>query len=165
VPQLLLAAMPMAAGVVTMAGVVDADRASRPDSLGAGDGGGADRGRGTGIGPGAGSGLGDGVGGGADGGVYRIGTGVTAPQLLRSVRPSYTPEAMRLRLTGTVILECVVDTGGRVERCQLQRSLDRRYGLDEEAMKAAHQWTFVPGTRLGQAVPVFVRLELSFSIQ
>lgn len=165
VPLLALAAMPLANGSVAMAGVIQPASISHPDARGSGDGEGADRGRGSGVGPGRGPGLDDGTGGGSDGGTFRAGNGVTAPRLLQSIRPQYTPDAMRARITGVVVLDCVVDAAGQVERCRLQRSLDPRHGLDNEAIKAAYLWTFAPGTRLGKAVPVFVRIELSFSIQ
>ena len=45
------------------------------------------------------------------------------------------------------------------------RSLDSTFGLDNEAVKAARQWRFKPGTRLGQPVPVLVTIELSFALR
>jgi TonB family protein len=37
-------------------------------------------------------------------------------------------------------------------------------GLDEEAIKAAKQWKFAPGTRNGEPVPVMVSIELTFTL-
>jgi hypothetical protein len=34
-----------------------------------------------------------------------------------------------------------------------------------EAIKAAKQWRFSPGTRLGEPVPVVVSIELSFTLR
>lgn len=45
------------------------------------------------------------------------------------------------------------------------KSVDKQFGLDEEAVTAAKQWRFVPGRRLGEPVPVFVTLELSFVLR
>ena len=45
------------------------------------------------------------------------------------------------------------------------KSLDKVFGLDHEAVKAARQWRFLPGRRLGQPVPVFVTLELMFTLR
>ena len=45
------------------------------------------------------------------------------------------------------------------------RSLDSVFGLDEEAIKAASAWRFVPGRRLGQPVPVRVVIEHGFRLQ
>jgi TonB family protein len=58
-----------------------------------------------------------------------------------------------------------VRSDGTVGDVQVTRSLDRTFGLDEEAVKAARQWQFSPGTRLGQSVAVIVSIELSFSLR
>jgi TonB family protein len=136
-----------------------------PLSLGSGSGGGAGTGTGTGIGSGTGSGLGAGSGGGTGGGVYRPGNGVTTPRLLRQVKPAYTSDAMRAKVQGTVLLQCTVMTDGSVSDIRVLRSVDSVFGLDQEAIKAARQWKFAPGTRMGQPVPVEITIELSFSLR
>ena len=72
---------------------------------------------------------------------------------------------MRAKVQGTVLLECIVLPNGSVGNIQVKRSLDRNFGLDQEAMKAARQWRFVPGTRLGEPVPVLISIELTFSLR
>jgi TonB family protein len=134
-------------------------------SQGSGEGGGAGTGRGTGIGPGEGSGLGPGRGGGTGGGEYRPGNGVTLPRVIREVKPQYTADAMRAKIQGTVLLEAVVMPDGSVGRVEVVRSLDSVFGLDQEALKAARQWRFVPGSRLGAPVPVVVTIELTFTLR
>jgi periplasmic protein TonB len=134
-------------------------------SQGPGSGGGFGTGTGTGIGPGSGSGLGPGSGGGTGGGVYRPGSGITDPVLLKDVKPQYTPDAMRAKIQGTVLLECVVLTDGTVGQVSIIKSLDPIFGLDQEAIKAAKQWRFVPGKRLGQSVNVQVIIELTFTVR
>ena len=93
------------------------------------------------------------------------GNGVTLPRLLREVKPDYTSDAMRAKVQGTVLLECVVNVEGEVEQIKVIRSLDQTFGLDQQAIKAAKQWRFAPGTRLGQPVPVLVTIELSFTLR
>jgi len=134
-------------------------------SQGKGDEGGGGSGRGTGVGPGEGSGVGPGRGGGIGGGEYRPGNGVTIPQLVREVKPSYTADAMRAKVQGTVWLECVVMPDGSVGRVQVIRSLDSTFGLDQEAIKAAKQWRFRPGMRMGEPVPVLITIELAFTLR
>ena len=45
------------------------------------------------------------------------------------------------------------------------RSLDSTFGLDQEAVKAARQWRFVPGMRLGEPVAVRITIELTFTLR
>ena len=134
-------------------------------SLGPGTGGGAGTGQGTGIGEGQGSGLGPGYGGGTGGGAYRPGAGIDLPRVIREVRPNYTADAMRAKVQGTVWVEAVVLPDGTVGEAHVTRSLDSVFGLDNEALKAARQWRFTPGTRFGQPVPVLVTIELTFTLR
>lgn len=134
-------------------------------SQGSGSGGGAGSGTGTGIGPGNGPGIGPGWGGGSGGGAYRPGSGIQNPKPIREVKPSYTAEAMRAKVQGTAIVECVVLPDGTVGDVQIVKSLDPSFGLDREAVKAAKQWRFIPGMRNGQPVPVLVTIELMFTLR
>lgn len=129
-----------------------------PRGGGMGEGNGAGSGRGDGLGPGFGKGVG--------GGAYRPGNGVSVPRLLAEVRPKYTAEAMRARMQGVVRLECVVRSSGSVGDCDVVKSLDgNNFGLDEQALIAARQWRFAPGTRLGEPVDVLVTIELAFALR
>jgi len=157
-------AMVMATGTQVLPGALDGT-AIPTDALGSGVGGGAGTGQGTGIGPGRGSGLGAGEGGGTGGGYYRPGNGVELPRVVREVRPNYTADAMRAKVQGTVWVEAVVLPDGTVGESRVVRSLDSTFGLDQEALKAAKQWRFAPGTRMGQPVPVLVTIELTFTLR
>ena len=150
VPVQTLTAAPVAApGVLT----------ANPDTLSTGSG------SGSGAGPGQGSGIGPGFGGGTGGGAYRPGNGVNLPQPLKEVKPQYTADAMRAKVQGTVLLECVVLPDGSVGSVEVVRSLDSAFGLDQEAIKAAKQWRFRPGTRFGEPVAVLVTIELTFTLR
>lgn len=167
VPPLNIPVQTLASGTVASAGVIDISAPPAPGSTsqGSGRGGGAGTGTGTGVGPGQGSGLGPGFGGGTGGGVYKPGSGVTAPQLLTQVKPQYTTDAMRAKIQGKVWLEVVVMPDGRPGDIRVVRSLDRTFGLDEEAIKAMRQWRFRPGVRQGQNVPVAVTVEMEFTLR
>jgi len=121
-------------------------------------------GRGTGVGPGQGSGIGPGEGGGFGGGAFRPGSGVTDPTLVRQEQPKYTSDAMRAKIQGIVELEAVVLPNGTVGDVRIVKSLDARYGLDQEAIRAARAWLFRPGTLQGKPVPVLVTLILEFRL-
>ncbi|MGE5245115.1 MAG: energy transducer TonB [Betaproteobacteria bacterium] len=163
--QLNIPAKSLAAATESLPGAMDVPPGPPTISQGSGTGGGAGTGSGTGIGPGSGSGLGPGSGGGTGGGVYQPGNGVTLPRVLREVKPQYTSDAMRAKIQGTVLLQCVVRPDGTVSDVQVIRSLDPTFGLDQEAIKAARQWRFAPGTRLGEPVPVQVTIQLDFTLR
>ena len=160
-----LSAVPMGTSLQARTGLLDGLLTGAPDSAGSGTGGGAGEGSGGGIGPGTGDGLGPGEGGGTGGGVFRPGNGVEIPRMLRNVRPSYTAEAMRAKVQGVVLVEAVVLPDGTVGDVTVIRSLDKVFGLDEEAIKAARQMRFLPGTRFGAPVAVLVTIELSFTLR
>jgi TonB family protein len=102
---------------------------------------------------------------GTPAGVFRSGDqGVTAPRLLRDVKPQYTADSMRALIQGAVILNVVVKTDGTVGDVFVLQSLDRLNGLDEQAIRAARAWQFAPGTRNGEPVPVLVSIELTFTL-
>ena len=95
--------------------------------------------------------------------VLRPGPGIVNPWLLREVRPQYTAEALRAKIVGTVYLEMVVLPDGTVGDVRITKSLDP--GLDREAVKAARQWLFEPGTRSGEPVAILVNLALDFHLR
>ncbi len=162
VPPEPIETLPQVAPVQTLAAVEPlagalTENTSNSDSRGPTAGGGVGRGQGEGIGSGGPKGFGDGA--------YRIGNGVQSPIPVREVKPQYTAEAMRAKVQGTVWLECVVMPDGTVGSVEIVRSLDSSFGLDQEAVKAAKQWRFRPGTRQGEPVPVLVTIELTFTLR
>jgi TonB family protein len=97
--------------------------------------------------------------------VLRPGSAVTAPRLLREVKPNYTGDAMRARIQGIVAMECIVELDGTVGEVRVARSLDAVYGLDNEAIRAVKQWRFVPGMKNGVPVRVLINIEMSFTLR
>ena len=95
--------------------------------------------------------------------VYKPGNGVSAPVLVKDVKPQYTAEAMRAKIEGIVGIECVVETDGGTGDIKVVKPLDP--GLDQEAVKAVRQWKFKPGTKDGKAVRVRITLELTFTLR
>jgi TonB family protein len=132
-------------------------------SQGLGSGGGVGEGAGTGSGSGRGLGVGPGSGGGTGGGVYRPGSGVSPPTLLQQVKPTYTAEALRLKIQGTVMLELIVQRDGTLSDIRVIRSLDPK-GLDREAVVAVEQWRFGPGRLDGVPVDVLVTVVMDFRV-
>jgi TonB family protein len=156
--------IPAVTSVVELPGAVSALPDPTP-AQGTGTGGGGGTGTGSGVGPGMGAGYGPGTGGGTGGGVYREGNGVSSPVPIKEVKPTYTGDAMRARIQGMVTMEAVVMPDGSVGDVHIVRSLDSKFGLDQEAIKTLKQWRFRPGLRLGQPVPVLIVVEMSFTIR
>jgi TonB family protein len=103
--------------------------------------------------------------GGYGGKVYEVGADVRSPVLLYEVKPQYTPDAMRIRIQGEVLLSAVVGPDGTVSRLRVVRSLDPTSGLDEQALDAVRRWRFKPGTRFGQPVAVQVQISVGFTMR
>lgn len=164
--QVTLPAVPTAASVQDLPGMIANAPAISVPSQGMGTGGGAGTGTGTGVGPGSGSGVGPGWGGGFGGGAYQPGVnGVSMPEVISEKKPEYTSAAMRAKVQGTVEVEAIVDTDGTVTNARVVRSLDDRFGLDEKAIEAVRLWRFRPAMKGGRAVPVRVVIELTFTLR
>ena len=154
----------MAAGLDVSPGLIHATAIS-----GATQGPGRDGGAGDGVGPGSGDGDGSGAGPGHFRGIgdgpFREGSDVSRPLLVREVKPNYTAGAMRAKVQGAVRLECVVLPDGTVGDARILKSLDRVFGLDDEALKAARQWRFIPAKRRGETVAVLITIEVAFMLR
>jgi TonB family protein len=161
--QLLLDAKPLAFGLIEQIGALEGGM-TFGTSQGPGSGNGVGEGVGTGVGSGRGPGAGPGSGGGTGGGLYRPGGAVTPPTLVAQVRPSYTSDALRRKIQGTVLLEAIVRANGRPSNIRVVRSLDPG-GLDEQAIEAVQQWRFNPGRLADVPVDVLVTIVLDFSIR
>ena len=93
------------------------------------------------------------------------GGAVQAPIARLTPRPRYTGEAMRARITGKVVMQGVVQTDGTIRDVRIVQSLDPHFGVDESALATASKWTFTPGMRDGQPVPVRIIIELAFDLK
>ena len=96
-------------------------------------------------------------------GVFRVVPGMTAPKMIKSARPNYPPEAMRAKVQGRVKLEIVVQADGTVGDVRVVSSLDRKFGIDDAAVKAVKEMRFTPAMKDGVAVPVLLSTEMAFA--
>ena len=92
-------------------------------------------------------------------------TNQTMPRMVREVKPDYTPEAKQQGIQGVVQLSVVVKDNGTVGEVKVTKSLDDKYGLDEQAVTAMKKWVFKPGTKDGKPVAVRVDVEMSFRLR
>jgi TonB family protein len=96
---------------------------------------------------------------------YKPGNGVTNPTLVSQIQPKYTSDAIRQRIEGAVELQAIILQDGTVGDVRVLKSLDAVYGLDQQAVIAAKQWRFRPGTLNGQAVATIVTFILEFKLK
>ena len=89
----------------------------------------------------------------------------TSPVLIREFKPDYTREARDAKIEGVVEMSAVVLEDGSVGDVTVTKSLDQKYGLDEEAVKTLKKWRFKPGTVDGKPVAVTVFVEMSFTLR
>jgi TonB family protein len=98
----------------------------------------------------------------ASSGAYRIGPGISPPVTLTQAEPQYSEDARVATLQGTVLLSMEIGTDGKARNIQVVRSLG--LGLDESAVEAVEKWTFRPGMKDGQPVPVIAQVEVNFRL-
>jgi periplasmic protein TonB len=122
--------------------------------FGIGMGGGIGQGHGTGIGPGGNSGYG--------GGLMNVGGGVSAPRVIHSVEPQFTPEARQAYHQGVVGIQLIVDSQGNPQNVRVVRQLGM--GLDERAIEAVKQYKFSPAMYQGHAVSVQMVINVDFRL-
>jgi TonB family protein len=144
------------------------------NGIGTGTGGGIGPGEGGGIGPGRGGNIGGGdrndggggPGGGGGGTDYNkifSGRDVTSKaRVLSKPEPQYTEEARKNQITGTVVLRAVFSSGGQVTQIRAISGLPN--GLTERAIAAARQIRFVPATKDGRPVSMWMQLEYNFNL-
>jgi protein TonB len=156
VQEISVPAMPQASGVGDTFGVVSTVAVADPSSLGPLSG----RGSGDGEGDGLERGFGRNTGGGPPGA-----GAILSPEIIRQVRPNYTNAALQARVRGLVVMDAVVLPDGSVGDVKIVRSLDKRFGLDEEAIKAVKQWRFRPARRSGDPVAMLVSVEMMFELR
>lgn len=124
-----------------------------PNGFGFGLGGGVGSGHGTGQGPGSDRGF---------GGVMSVGGGVSAPEVIHSVQPQFTPEARSQNLQGIVAIQLIVDSQGSPQDVRVVRQLGM--GLDEEAIAAVKQYRFRPAMYEGHPVSVQMVIDVDFRL-
>ncbi len=102
--------------------------------------------------------------GGARTGAVTMGAGgLIAPVQISTVLPEYTPSATRNGIQGDVYIEAVVMEDGSVAEPKLIRGLPDEE-LNQRALEAIVKWTFKPGMKDGQPVPVIALFTVTFRI-
>jgi protein TonB len=128
---------------------------------------GSDFGDALGMEEGVEGGVVGGVPGGVLGGVLGgTGTGPvmdydSPPRPLKQTRPQYPQEAFVKKIEGTVLVEILIDSQGRVARARVIQSVPL---LDAAALQTVYQWVFQPAVKHGRPVATLAHIPVTFRI-
>lgn len=86
----------------------------------------------------------------------------TKARLINKPEPSYTAAAKKSGIVGTVILKVVFSASGKVTNIRVAQGLPE--GLTERAIAAARQIKFIPATKEGKFVSMWMQLEYNFNL-
>ena len=84
----------------------------------------------------------------------------TPPELKRQVNPDYPPKAFKRRVSGSVLLEYVINKSGRVENIKVVKEIPVGFGFADAAKEAITRWKFEPSMVEGRAVESELQLKL-----
>jgi protein TonB len=118
--------------------------------------------RGTSEGEGTGNSVG-GPGGEGEGPgpPLRVGGDIREPRRIQGTAPIYPELARRARIQGKVVLECVIDTDGRVTDL---RVVSGNPLLAQAAIDAVRTWIYSPTTLNGQPIRVILNVTVTFGL-
>ncbi|MCK4352630.1 energy transducer TonB [candidate division WOR-3 bacterium] len=95
--------------------------------------------------------------------VYEFWAVEVKPQLKLYVEPEYPELARKAEIEGTVYLELIIDTSGRVINVKVLQSLNEL--CDQAAMRAARKWKFSPAQQRDRPVCVKVHQPVRFRLK
>ena len=99
----------------------------------------------------------DGFGGG--GGTY---LGPARPRPIKEVIPEYPDSERKQGIEGVVVLEILVNQIGRVDSVRVVSNTTRSRRLERSAIEAAYKSRYMPATRDGKKVPIWVQRPYRF---
>lgn len=84
------------------------------------------------------------------------------PRPLHREAPRYPDDARRAGVSGTVLIQALVDRDGRVRDIRVTHSIPV---LDAAAKTAVSRWRFKPAMSQGEPVAVWVAVPVKFSLR
>lgn len=95
--------------------------------------------------------------------IYNLEDLSVIPKLIKSVQPHYPLRARAQGVTGTVVVEYIIDEKGKVHNPIIYQTTNPIF--DAVALEAVKQWQFEPGQKDGKPVKVRVRQAFPFLLQ
>ena len=83
------------------------------------------------------------------------------PRAIRLTQPKYPPDAFVKKIEGTVEVEILIDSTGRVAKARVIRSVPL---LDKAALETVYQWVFAPAIKNGRPVATVANAPVTFRI-
>jgi TonB family protein len=106
--------------------------------------------------------------------VRKIGSDVSAPQVIYQAEPEFTEEARAAKASGKVLVGLIVNEVGLPENVHAVHSdfvakdesklASIQTGMNEKAMEAVQQYHFRPAMENGKPVPVSLNVEVNFQV-
>lgn len=95
--------------------------------------------------------------------LYNAGAkGLIAPRCLNTPGPSYTDEARKFQLSGTITLETIIEIDGSVKPLRIIQGLP--FGLNDASFRTVQRWKCSPATMDGKQVRSLVPIEITFRL-
>jgi protein TonB len=92
----------------------------------------------------------------------RVGSGIREPRRIGGPLPVYPELARRAHGEGKVVVECVIDTDGRVTDLTL---ISGHPLLADAALDAVRRWVYSPTTLNGQPIRVVMTVTVKFGLE
>jgi len=86
----------------------------------------------------------------------------TKARLIKKPEPVYTEKARGEQITGTVVLKCIFAADGTVTNIRVVVGLPG--GLTERSIEAARKIKFIPATKDGKNVSMWMQLEYNYNL-
>jgi TonB family protein len=83
------------------------------------------------------------------------------PRPIKVTRPQYPQEAFAGKVEGTVLVEILIDSQGRVVRARVLQSIPL---LDAAALQTVYHWVFQPAVKDGRPVATIAQAPIAFRI-
>ena len=94
--------------------------------------------------------------------IYKASEVTTKPRVLSKPEPTYTEQARQNQTRGTIVLRCIFGSDGKVRGIRAIAGLPD--GLTAKSIGAARLIKFVPATKDGHPVSMWMELQYNFNL-
>lgn len=84
------------------------------------------------------------------------------PKFVKRIEPKYPPQARESGISGTILVQVLVDKKGKVADARIYKDSGTNVGLEEAAIKAAKASEFTPAISDGQPIAVWIIYPYNF---